>query len=173
MKSESTYHFLKARITFKISHKMCSMNSLALAKKVCRNSRKPIKNPAEFSYRLAWHKRTNCLSLKPHRKNFARVTCWILFDKLPSKGQCHKIQQKLHAEFCLTNYHWRVNVTKFNKIKRFEIEICLVTGHEAHWSCFTVLNVLEKAKPEHFQTMLKRSHSVQCAPEINWLFPWK
>ena len=30
-----------------------------------------------------------------------------------------------------------------------------------------------KAKPEHFQTKLKRSHSVQCAPEINWLFPWK
>ena len=44
MKTESTYHFLKARITFKISHKMCSMNSLALAKKVHRNSKKPIEN---------------------------------------------------------------------------------------------------------------------------------
>ena len=41
---------------------------------------------------------------------------------------------------------------KFNTKMKVELKICLVTGHEAHWSSFTVLNVLEKAKPEHFQT---------------------
>ena len=151
MKSESTYHFLKARITFKISHKMCSMNSLALAKKVCRNSRKPIKNPAEFSYRLAWHKRTNCLSLKPHRKNFARVTCWILFDKLPSKGECHKIQQKMKI--------WNWNLFG-----------------DGSWSTLKLLyrpKCSWKGKAWTFPNKLKRSHSVQCAPEFNRSFPWK
>ena len=120
----------KARITFKISHKMCSMNSLALAKKVCRNSRKPIKNLAGFPYRLAWHKRTNCLSLKLHRK-----ICKIY---------------TLNSVWQITIEEWMSqNSTKDEK---FELNICLVTGQESHWSCFTVLNVLEKAKPEHFQT---------------------
>ena len=35
---------LKARITFKISHKMCSMNSLASAKRFAEIQKEPIKN---------------------------------------------------------------------------------------------------------------------------------
>ena len=130
LKARITFKNPKARITFKISHKMCSTNSPASAKKVRRNSRKPIKNPAEFSYRLAWHKRTNCLSLKPHRK--------ILLD--------------LHAEFCLTNYHWKVNVGKFNtKLKKLNWKF-------VWWRVISTLKLLYrpkcswKAKPEHFQT---------------------
>ena len=124
------YEIRKQDSLYEISHKMCSMNSLALAKKVCRNSRKPIKNLAGFSYRLAWHKRTNCLSLKLHRK-----ICKIY---------------TLNSVWQITIEEWMSqNSTKDEK---FELNICLVTGHEAHWSSFTVLNVLEKAKPEHFQT---------------------
>ena len=145
------YEIRKQDSLYEISHKMCSMNSLASAKKVCRNSRKPIKNLAGFSYRLAWHKRTNCLSLKLHRKNFARVTCWILFDKLPLKGECQKIQ-------------WKMKDLNWNLFG------------DGSWSTLKLLyrpKCSWKAKPEHFQSKFKRSHSVHCAPEFNCLFPWK
>ena len=49
---------------------MCSANSLALAIKVCRNSKTDKKSDQDFYIDWTWHKRTNCLSLKMHRKNW-------------------------------------------------------------------------------------------------------
>ena len=122
-KSESTYHFP--------DFPQISMNFLGPSKKGFRNSKKqPIKSDQDFN-RLIWHERTNCLNLKLHKNILQDFTCWILFDTSPLKGECRKIQ---------------------HKDEKIELKICLVTGHEAHWSSFTVLNVLEKAKPEHFQT---------------------
>ena len=89
-KSESTYHFQDFP-------QMCSMNSLASAKKVSKiQKREPIKIWSGFFNRFIWHERTNCLNLKLHRKDFLQdFTCRILLDKSPLKGEGQEIQQKL------------------------------------------------------------------------------
>ena len=96
LKSESTYHFQKIRKHVSLSGfpTILFYEFSGPSKKGFRNSkREPIKSDQDFN-RLIWHERTNCLNLKLHRKDFCKIS---------------------HAEFCLTNHHWRVKVRKFNK----------------------------------------------------------
>ena len=145
MKSESTYHFQKIRKHVSLSRFPTIFYEFPWAqqKGFQKFKKQPIKSDQDFN-RLIWHERTNCLNLKLHKNILQDFTCWILFDKSPLKGECRKIQ---------------------HKDEKIELKICLVTGHEAHWSSFTVLNVLEKAKPEHFQT--NWSVLIVCSVHLN------
>ena len=94
---------------------------------------------------------------------------WKLIYRAKEQGEC--LNKFLNYRMLTTRH---VNIQWKLKVKEVEIENFLFgDGSRSTLILLYRPKCSWKAKPEHFQIKLKRSHSVRCAPEINWLFPWK
>ena len=95
---------------------------------------------------------------------------WKLIYRAEKQGEClNKFLKILNAnnKTCWITFNENWNWKKLN------LKILFGDGSRSTLKLLYRPKCSLKAKPEHSQTKLKRSHSVQSAPEINWLFPWK